>query len=42
MQDVPDSGSDPEENMDSFQGLTNAAIYVGEGAILYLQMVKTL
>jgi len=41
MQDVPDSGSD-SENQDSFQGLSSAAIYVGEGAILYLQIVKTL
>ena len=41
MQDVPDSGSD-SENHDSFQGLSQAAIYVGEGAILYLQIVKTL
>ena len=41
MQDVPDSGSD-SENMDSFEGLSSAAIYVGEGAILYLQIVKTL
>jgi hypothetical protein len=41
MKDVPDSGSD-SENHDSFQGLSQAAIYVGEGAILYLQIVKTL
>jgi hypothetical protein len=42
MKDVPDSGSDSEENLDSFQGLTKAAIYVGEGPVLYLQIVKTL
>jgi hypothetical protein len=41
MQDVPDSGSG-SDNHDSFQGLSQAAIYVGEGAILYLQIVKTL
>ena len=41
MKDVPDSGSD-SENHDSFEGLSQAAIYVGEGAILYLQIVKTL
>ena len=38
---MPDSGSG-SDNHDSFQGLSQAAIYVGEGAILYLQMVKTL
>jgi hypothetical protein len=41
MKDVPDSASD-SENQDSFQGLSSAAIYVGEGAVLYLQIVKTL
>jgi hypothetical protein len=42
MKDVPDSGSDSMDNLDSFQGLTKAAIYVGEGPVLYLQIVKTL
>jgi hypothetical protein len=41
MKDVPDSGSG-SDNHDSFQGLSGAAIYLGEGAILYLQIVKTL
>ena len=36
MKDVPDSASDSDDQLDSFQGLTNASIYVGEGAILYL------
>jgi hypothetical protein len=36
MKDVPDSGSDSDENFDSFQGLSHASIYLGEGAILYL------
>lgn len=31
MKDVPD-----DENNDSFQGLSKASIYVGEGPILYL------
>ena len=37
MQDVPDG-----DNADSFQGLSKAALHVGEGAILYLQIIKTL
>lgn len=42
MKDVPDSASDSDENLDSFQGLSSASIYLGEGAILYLQIMKTL
>lgn len=41
MQDVPDSDSDSEAN-DTFKGLSTCAINLGEGAILYLQMMKTL
>lgn len=40
MKDVPDSDSDSETN-DTFKGLSPAAIYLGEGAVLYLQMMKT-
>lgn len=36
MKDVPD-----DDKEDSFQGLSKAAIYVGEGPILYLQIMKT-
>ena len=42
MIDVPDSGSDSDENLDSYKGLSKAAIYVGEGAVLYLQIMKTI
>lgn len=41
MKDVPDSDSDSDAN-DTFKGLSPAAIYLGEGAIMYLQMMKTL
>lgn len=37
MKDVPDGDA-----ADSFQGLTKAAIYLGEGPVLYLQIIKTL
>ena len=37
MKDVPD-----DQKKDSFEGLSKAAIYVGEGPILYLQIMKTL
>ena len=37
MKDVPD-----DQNKDSFEGLSKAAIYVGEGPIMYLQIMKTL
>ena len=40
MKDVPDSDSDSEAN-DTFKGLSTAAINLGEGAIMYLQMMKT-
>ena len=40
MKDVPDSDSDSEAN-DTFKGLSPASIYLGEGAIMYLQMMKT-
>jgi hypothetical protein len=38
MIDVPDSGSDvaSDENNDTFKGLSEASIHLGEGAILYL------
>jgi hypothetical protein len=39
--DVPDSSDDSEKN-DTFKGLSNASIYLGEGAVLYLQTMKTL
>ena len=37
MKDVPDG-----DKVDSYEGLTKAAIFVGEGPILYLQIIKTL
>ena len=37
MKDVPD-----DQKKDSFEGLSKAAIYMGEGPILYLQIMKTL
>ena len=40
MKDVPDSDSDSEAN-DTFKGLSSASIYLGEGAVMYLQMMKT-
>ena len=40
MKDVPDSDSDSEAN-DTFKGLSPASIYLGEGAVMYLQMMKT-
>jgi hypothetical protein len=36
MQDVPSSDSADSEANDTFKGLSNASIYLGEGAILYL------
>lgn len=43
MKDLPDTDSsdDPIKN-DTFKGLSEAAIYLGEGAVLYLQTMKTL
>lgn len=47
MQDVPSSGDDSEpngpndDNNDTFKGLTEESIYLGEGATLYLQKIKT-
>jgi hypothetical protein len=43
MQDLPDTDSsdDPIKN-DTYKGLSEAAIYLGEGAVLYLQTMKTL
>ena len=42
MKDLPDTDSsdDPIKN-DTYKGLSEAAIYLGEGAVLYLQMMKT-
>ena len=40
MKDVPDSESDSAAN-DTFKGLSPASIHLGEGAVLYLQMMKT-
>lgn len=38
MIDVPDSGSDAgsSDGKDTFKGLSNSSIYLGEGAVLYL------
>ena len=40
MKDVLDSYSDSEAT-DTFKGLSAASIYLGEGAIMYLQMMET-
>lgn len=40
MRDMPDSDSDISEE-GPFRGLTDAAMYIGEGPILYLQIIKT-
>ena len=37
MKDVPD-----DDKNDSYQGLSKAAVFLGEGSILYLQIMKTL
>lgn len=42
MDDVPSSDSNDSEKNDTFKGLSNASIYLGEGAVLYLQTIKTL
>ena len=36
MKDVPSSDSNDSEKNDTFKGLSNASIYLGEGAVLYL------
>jgi hypothetical protein len=37
MKDVPTSSDDSSDNKnDTFKGLSKAAIYIGEGPILYL------
>ena len=42
MKDVLDSNSDSDDDKnDSFKGLSNASIHLGEGAVLYLQTMKT-
>ena len=43
MNDLPDTDSS-EDNIknDTYKGLSEAAIYLGEGTVLYLQMMKTL
>ena len=43
MNDLPDTDSS-EDNIknDTYKGLSAAAIYLGEGTVLYLQMMKTL
>lgn len=40
MKDMPDSDSDASDE-GPFQGLNDAAMFVGEGPILYLQIMKT-
>ena len=40
MGDLPDSDSGGEEE-GPFKGLTDSAMYIGEGPILYLQIVKS-
>ena len=43
MADVPDSHSDEDDSEvdDAYRGLENAAIFLGEGPVLYLQIAKT-
>lgn len=41
MGDIPDSNSDSSEENDTFKGLKPCAIYLGEGPIMYLQIMKT-
>ena len=41
MKDVPTSSDDSSDKNDTFKGLSKAAIHVGEGPILYLQIMKT-
>jgi hypothetical protein len=41
MKDVPTSSDNSSDANDTFKGLSKAAIYVGEGPILYLQIMKT-
>ena len=40
MADMPDSDSDASEE-GPFRGLNDAAMYIGEGPVLYLQIMKT-
>jgi hypothetical protein len=44
MADVPDSHSDDDGSSgdDAYKGLENAAIFLGEGPVLYLQILKTI
>ena len=43
MADVPDSPeSSASDYEDPYYGLQNGAIYLGEGAVLYLQIMKTI
>ena len=42
MADLPSSDSEDSEKNDTYKGLSNASIYLGEGAIMYLQTMKTL
>jgi hypothetical protein len=43
MADVPSSDSDGDaEADDPYRGLENSAIFLGEGPVLYLQILKTI
>ena len=43
MNDLPDSdSSDDNLKNDTYKGLSEASIYLGEGAVIYLQMMKTM
>jgi hypothetical protein len=42
MQDIPSSDSDKgSDKNDTYEGLSRASIYIGEGPFLYLQIIKT-
>ena len=44
MVDVPDSASsgNSDDQNDTYKGLSQASMHLGEGAVLYLQTMKTL
>ena len=42
MKDLPESNSSSDDEDEGTKGLTQCSIALGEGATLYLQMMKTL
>ena len=41
MADLPDSNSSEDSDADENNGITNVSLALGDGATLYLQMMKT-